>query len=221
MSTAAAAAAAAAAAGGATPPLRNPASEVGASPAPATVHAHNAHIKMHACSTITLSPLTALGGSAEEGSRDRRSDSGLLNNGSRGDGDSQLTGGLLVASVSECDSSAFGEDHWLAGRADDDSEEREDSDDSGDDSDDGEDGSGDAAERRPSGVYEERLKRPRSAASMQYTALADTVASDASLGGTPTQSNIIQRMTIVSFSTSGGVPFKVSRSTSTVENCGN
>ena len=142
-----------------------------------------------------------MGHSAGKGSRELSSDSGLHNGGGGGDdggGDDQFAGGLLVASVSECDSSAFGEDPNAFRGAESDMEEVEYSDDS-DDSDEAEDDSNARAEQRRSSVYDERMKRPRSAASLQYTALADKVASDVALGGSPAQSNIIQRMTIVSF----------------------
>lgn len=173
------------------------------SPASRRSHARSAHVKLQACTTIRLSPLMSMhdssndgtGGFSEDGNRTTGGSDGSGDcNGGGGGGSGTLSGGLLVASVSECDSSAFGDDFDggdTSGGLLQPDEESE-------DSDDGDDISSEKLAHRQSNSYEDRF-RCRSSISQQFMALADTVASDVARGDSPAHSNLIQRMTLVSF----------------------
>lgn len=136
-------------------------------------------------------------------SNNNNNNNGFSNDGERPDGDgdgdggsSNFGGGLLVASVSECDSSAF-DDGLDEGEASDGSLGAEDD---TEDSDNGSDTGGERLRQRHGSVYEDRF-RQRSPASQQFMALADTVASDVAKGGSTAHSHLIQRMTLVSHCT--------------------
>ena len=109
-------------------------------------------------------------------------------------------GGLLVASVSECDSSAFGDDFGEGTVTNALENVEEDS-----DTDDGKEAGGEPVAQRGS-LYEDRF-RQRSTASQQIMELADTVASD--VATSPAHSNLIQRMTLVSLSSGFHVPSSI------------
>lgn len=197
----------------ALPPDATPASPIlssrppnvaGAAEAPSRAgvpdHARSAHTKLQGCSTIKLSPLVGLdckGGSDidELGDDDGREKGG---DSSTGGGNSDGFGrGLLVTSVSECSSSGGGGGQGYFG-----TEESFDEEDDDDDEDDEgeveeEEDVVDVANRRGS-AYDDRSKRNQSVVSQQLMELADTVASDVTMGGSPTHSNLIQRMAVVS-----------------------
>lgn len=203
--TAAAAAAAAGGveSGGLLPPSGAPpgASAGGVALSPASIppsigHVRGAHVKIRACNTIKLSPLVGLDGGLDEGSS--KNDAGDDDGGNGGNGGNtggggvgdNFTSGLLVASVSECDSSAFGDED--SGRSG--GEESEGSDITDDEDDEGDELSG---SKRRGSSYDAR-PRVRSTASQQCMELANTFASDVTMGGSPAHSSLAQRMAVVS-----------------------
>ncbi|CAM9385861.1 unnamed protein product, partial [Ectocarpus sp. 12 AP-2014] len=99
-----------------------------------------------------------------------------------------FTGGLLVASVSECDSSAFGDED--SGRSGGEESEGSDTTDDEDDAEDELNGSG-----RHGTLYDAR-PRVRSVVSQQYMELENTFASDVTMGGSPAHSSLVQRMAV-------------------------
>ena len=151
-------------------------------------HARSAHIKLQACTTIKLSPLTSMndGNNGLGSDGDRPNGGGGGGSSDRSGGSANCGGGLLVASVSECDSSTFDDDFGERGGS---AEEDSDTDDDKE--------AEDAFAQRKGSSYEDRF-RQRSPASQQFMKLADTVASDVAKGGSPAQSHLIQRMTLVS-----------------------
>lgn len=183
------------------------------SPAIAVSHARSTYTKLQACSTIKLSPVVGMGGSyddihefCDDDVRDTgsaRSNASGGSGGGGGDSGGGASGGLLVASVSECDGSTFGSDdysqpegRYTEGDIHDDGDDDDDDDDNGD----GDNSSVSVANRlqRLGATYDERLKRNRSTASKQIMEVADMVASDVAIGGSPAHSNLIKRMTVVS-----------------------
>ncbi|CAM9937510.1 unnamed protein product, partial [Ectocarpus sp. 13 AM-2016] len=168
-----------------------------ASPSPNDGHVRGAHVKIRVCNTIKLSPLVGLDGGLNEGSgmndtgnndRGNGGNTGGGGGGADGGGDN-FTGGLLVASVSECDSSAFGDED--SGRSGGGESEGSDTTDDEDDAEDELNGS-----KRHGTLYDPR-PRVRSAVSQQYMELENTFASDVTMGGSPAHSSLVQRMAAV------------------------
>lgn len=208
---AAAAAAAVRAVGGGTPGFSSPGGKRGespissltppgtgtaarsSSPTSAMSHISSTRIKLQACSTIKLSAVVGMGDLDDDvhefGDDDVRPNSSARSragSGESGVGGGSVCGGLLVASVSECDGSNLGGDGCSS------SGEEVSEDGSEDDS----YGSSDAAAKRLRTCGPPA--RNRSTVSQQLLEVADMVASDVAMGGSPAHSNLIKRMTVVS-----------------------